>query len=208
MGHLFLDIETYAAEDDASSALNPYHDKSKVIVISYNYYEGFRPPVAAQIKPPTFLKEWESNEKAVLSEFVSVLRKLKQHDQHLKIHGFNIHKFDLPYLFGRIVSNGIAGTEETHDMLFRPFGHDMMQLSALISNETRAKEQLWGIGQTAANTFFGIQTKEGTGIQCSRHYDAKEYDKIIKYCSEEFTFEQLLNSFYLYARQLGEGRGH
>ena len=68
MGHLFLDIETYSSPEEADSSLNPYKNGAKVIVIAYNYYNTFRPPNKEEIKPPIFLKEWESDEKTILSE--------------------------------------------------------------------------------------------------------------------------------------------
>jgi len=202
MGHLFLDIETYSAEQNEESSLNPYMPESKVLLIAYNYYGGFRPPVKSEIRPPTFLKEWEGDEREMLIKFLALLRDLQRKDPFLKIHGFNILKFDLPYLFGRMKVHGLAPERELHDMLFTPFGIDMMQLSSVISDGTRNREQLWGISQTDANRFFHIQLKEGTGKDCSRFYDAREYDRIIDYCTQEFTFEQLLNSFYLYVRTL------
>ena len=93
---------------------------------------------------------------------------------------------------------GIAPKEELHDLLFRPFGTDMLQISAVISGNTKKYEQLWGVGHKDASRFFKLQEKEGTGAECSKFYDAKEFDKIMKYCEEEFNFEQLLDSFYLY----------
>ncbi len=206
MGHMFLDIETYVSPHDNDSALNPYHTDSKIIVIAYNYYEGFKPPVKSQIKEPVFLKEWESDEKTILINFLNVLRNLQRNDPYLKIHGFNILKFDLPYIFGRMKVNEIALPDEIHSLLYRPFGTDMMQLASLISNESRAKEQLWGLNQKDVNRFFDIQVKEGSGLDVSKFYDAGEYEKIMEYCSQEFTFEQLLNSFYLYARLLRDGQ--
>ena len=207
MGHLFLDIETYASESNPDSALSPYLPESKVLVIAYNYYPGFRPPAKAEIKPPVFLKEWEFGEKSMLASFLQALRSIWQKDPHMKLHGFNILKFDLPYLFGRMAFHGLAQEHELHNILFRPFSIDMMQLSSLISDASREKEQLWGISQSKANEFFGIQVKEGSGIDCSRFYDRREYEKIMDYCRKEFTFEQLMNAFYLYAQGLKEGHG-
>jgi hypothetical protein len=206
MGHLFLDIETYVSPHDNDSALNPYHRDSKVLVVTYNYYEGFKPPVKSEIKEPIFLKEWELGEKALLTKFMEVLRELHRKDPYLKIHGFNILRFDLPYLFGRMKFHEVAGDEEIYSLLYKPFGTDMMQLASLISNESRAKEQLWGLNQKDVNRFFNIQIKEGSGLDVSRFYDNREYDKILEYCNQEFTFEQLLNSFYLYARLLRDGQ--
>ncbi len=208
MGHLFLDIETYVSKDNEQSGINPYLPGSKVLVIAYNYYDGFRPPAKKDVKPPVFLKEWESDEKAILLQFLKLLRELQQKDPHLKIHGFNILKFDLPYLFGRMKMHGLAGEQELHNILFRSFGTDMMQLGSLISGYTREKEQLWGISQKEANRFFGIQVKEGSGVDCSRFYDAGEFDRIMRYCTQEFTFEQLMDAFYLYIRRLMDGKDY
>ncbi len=199
MGHLFLDIETYASKDNGETSLNPYEKGAKVILIAYNYYTGFKPPAKNEIRPPIFLKEWESNEKEILQKFHTFLAATFKKDPHLKITGFNILKFDLPYLFGRMKLNEIATERELHDLLFRLFGIDLFQVSALLTEKTRKYEQLWGISHKDASKFFGLQVKEGNGLDCSGFYDKKEYDKIIKYCTEEFNFEQLLDAFYLYA---------
>lgn len=201
MGHLFLDIETYIPRGDENSALNPYKDYSKVLVISFSYYDGFKPPAKAQIREPVFLKEWESSEKEILRAFYNFLKKTKQSDPWLKICGFNILKFDIPYLFGRMKTQNIAGEEELYDLLFRPFGTDMMQLSAIISEKTKKHEQLWATNQKEASAFFKLPVKEGTGADVSTFYDKKEFDKIMKYCKEEFNLEQMLGSFYLLATE-------
>jgi hypothetical protein len=63
MGHLFLDIETYAAKDNGETSLNPYEKGAKVILIAYNYYTGFKPPSKEQIRPPIFLKSGRAMKK-------------------------------------------------------------------------------------------------------------------------------------------------
>lgn len=204
MGHLFLDIETYVSRNNLDSANNPYHPESKILAIAYNYYDTFRPPVKSEIKEPQLLKEWESGEKQMLTDFVVLLRKLLEKDPYMKIHGFNILKFDLPYLFGRMMLHGVADERELHMMLYR-HGTDMMHLAGMLSEETRAKEQLWGIDQNDVNRFFGLQSVEGIGLECSLHYDHKEFERLAERITKEFNFEQLLNSFYLYAKRLQEG---
>ncbi|MBI4450747.1 hypothetical protein HY642_02115 [Candidatus Woesearchaeota archaeon] len=198
MGHLFLDIETYSSPAEPDSSLNPYLGASKVIVIAFNYYPGFRPPSKDQIKPATFLKEWESDERSILSQFFGLLKQWQRADAYLKISGFNILKFDLPYLFGRMRFHKLASDDELHDLLFRPFGTDLYQVSALISPKTKEHEQLWGINHKQASAFFNLKVKEATGLDCSKFYDAKEYDKIMRYCNEEFNLEQLFDAFYLH----------
>ncbi len=201
MSHLFLDIETYAAPHNESSALNPYCPESKVLVIAYSFYPGFKPPTKEEIKQPVFLKEWESSEKDILQRFYHFLREIHV-DPYVKITGFNILKFDLPYLFGRMKQQGIASEEELFDILIRPFGVDLFQITPLISQKTIQHEQLWGINQKEANRFFNLQVKEGSGLDCSRYYDAGQYDLIMKYCTEEFNFEQLLDALYLRTREV------
>lgn len=206
MGHLFLDIETYIDRSVRLSALNPYLPESKVILIAYNYYSGDTPPAKSEIKPPMLLKEWESGEANMLKEFLNTLRELGKKDSKLRIHGFNILKFDLPYLFGRMKVHNIAEEKELHDLFFGVHATDILQVGSIISDDSRQKEQLWDISQEVANRFFGLQMKEGVMEQCSRYYDAKDYDKIEDYCRQEFRFEQLLNSFYLYIQNLKHGK--
>ncbi len=198
MGHLFLDIETYSSPQNPDSSLNPFLPGAKVIVIAYNYYNSFKPPSKGEIKPPVFLLEWESSEKAILSRFYDFLRETKSRDQYLKIIGFNITKFDLPFLFGRMSALKIAPESELHDLLFRPFGIDLFQLSPIVSEKTRQHEQLWGINHKDVSGFFKLQQKEATGLDCSRFYDAKQYNKLMEYCTQEFNFEQMLDCFYLH----------
>ena len=206
MGHLFLDIETYLSPLDPESSLNPYKKDSKVIVIAYSYYKGFAPPKKDEIKPPVFLKEWESSEKEILRSFLSFLQNANKSDKYIRICGFNVLKFDLPYLFGRMKFHGLADENELHDLLFLPFGTDLMQLSPIISQKTLQHSQLWGISHKDACSFFSLAVKEGTGADCSSFYDKKEYGKIMKYCNEEFNFEQLLEAFYLHVTEKGTGK--
>ena len=205
MGHLFLDIETYVPKDNIDSARNPYHPSSKVLAIAYNHYDSFKPPVKAEIKQPILLKEWEFGERQMLMEFFTTLSGLLDKDPNMKIHGFNILKFDLPYLFGLMRTHGIAAESDLNKLLYRS-GTDMMHLAAVLSDEGRVKEALWGIGQKEVNKFFGLQIVEGTGLECSLHYDNKEYDMLVDRVTREFNFEQLMSSFYLYAKRLQEGK--
>lgn len=198
MGHLFLDIETYQSKDNPDSSLCPYHPESKIIIISYTYYPTFKPPQREEINQPVFLKEWESSEYNILKNFYESLCEIQVKDKFVKFCGFNITKFDLPYLFGRMKVNKIADEIKLHNVLFRPFAMDLFYLSSIISDQTIQKEQLWGMNHKEVSSFFNLQVKEGTGDECSRFYDKKDYDKIVKYCIEEFNFEQMLDAFYLY----------
>jgi len=203
MSHLFLDIETYISEENENSGLNPYERESKVIVISYTYYRKFKPPTKKQIKKPTFLKEWESDEEDILLRFYKFLKRVQDRENYPpKFVGFNITSLDLPYLFGRMKKYNIASESELYTRLFRPHAVDLYQLTPIISEDTKKYEQLWGLNQKKTSEFFKLQVKEGTGDELSRFYDRKEFDKIMTYCEEEFNFEQMMDAFYLFILNL------
>ncbi|MBI4214918.1 hypothetical protein HY546_02895 [archaeon] len=209
MGYLFFDVEAYVPADDPKKAFNPYMKHSKVLVIAYNHYSGFSSPRRHELKPPTFLLEWVDGEKKILSEFYSLVKRLVAEDVYtrkdglqecgLKFVGFNMLKFDLPYLFGRLDSLGIASKTELMDNLFAiPRAIDLCYLTPLISRKTREQLEIRPVSQKAANEFFGIPIKEGRGDELSRFYDNRQFDKILKYCHEEFTFEQLYDALLMH----------
>jgi len=209
MGYLFFDIESYVCTHNRNSGFNPYEKESKVIVIAYNYYPGFNAPKRNQLKKPIFLKEWERSEKDTLEEFYGFVKDRVDKEMvvnsqgkemtRLKMVGFNILKYDVPYLFGRMEQLNIAPKRELFYYLFvMPYAIDLYYMTPMVSQKTREYKQLWGIGQKEVNKFFGLQIKEGRGDELSRFYDAKDYDKILKYCTEEFTFEQLYDSFLMH----------
>jgi len=196
MGFLFLDIESFVDPDDEKSGLNPYHAKSKVIVISYNYYARQKAPGAPEIKPPTLLFEWElGSEKKLLEEFYSLLKKWGSKDEILKIVGFNHLAYDLTYLFARMAHNKVAPEKELFDLLFTDPRHvDLAQLGMAVARATKYNEDFRNISQKAINAHFDIPVKEDNGKIISSYYSKKKYDKIKKYCLEEFTFEMLYQS--------------
>jgi len=196
MGYLYFDIETYVSKNDTHSGLNPYLPESKVIVISYTYYNTFHPPSNDKIVNPTFLKEWESNEQTILTIFYNKLKEIHQNDKYLTVCGFNILNFDLPYLFGRMMIHKIASESELFSVLYSAYAIDMYQLSGIISHRTRKFEKIMGMNQKEVSEFFSLTVKEGTGDECSKFYDDKEFEKILAYCRQEFNFEQMLSAFY------------
>ena len=189
MGYFFIDAETYIDKEKPESGLNPYIASSKIICIAYNYYDEFHLS-EKHIKKPTILKEWETSEADILNKIYTFLKLKIEADKHLKIIGFNNLKFDMTYLFGRLVVNKIAPTEEIYDVFYRrPHYIDLGQLSQIISNN-KFKEIL-NISQKDANKFFGLPLKHGSGKDITIFYKNKEYEKIVEYINEEFSFELL-----------------
>ena len=196
MSFLFFDIESLVDPKDENSGLNPFHENSKVLVISYNYYSTPKAPKPEQVKEPTFLFEWEvGGEKQLLEEFYSVLKKSLAKDDMLKIVGFNHLAYDLNYLFARMRLNKIAPEKELFNTIFsKPRHIDLAQLGMAVSKVTKRDEDFRTISQKAINYYYEIPVKEATGKDVSVFYLDKNYDKIKKYCKEEFTFELLYQS--------------
>jgi hypothetical protein len=189
MGYFFIDTETYIDKEIPESGLNPYISSSKIICIAYNYYDEFHLS-EKHIKKPTILKEWETSEADILGKIYAFLKLKIDADKHLKIIGFNNLKFDMTYLFGRLVVNKIASPQEIYDIFYRkPHYIDLGQLSQIISNN-KFKEIL-NISQKDAIKFFDLPAKKGSGKDITNFYKNKEFDKIIDYINEEFSFELL-----------------
>lgn len=200
MGYLFLDIESFVDPKDERSGLNPYHKESKILVISYNYYGSHNYPLSQQIKKPTFLFEWEEgSEKKLLQKFFSELKTIFKKDPMLKVVGFNHLAYDLSYLFARMSHHKIDSDKELFDFLFSLPRHiDLAQLGMALSEKTKKDQDFRCISQKVINSYFDIPIKEETGKDVSKHYLNKNFEKIKKYCEEEFTFEMLYASILEY----------
>ncbi len=200
MGYLFLDIESFVDPEDERSGLNPFHKESKVLAISYNYYATHNYPLPQQIKKPTFLFEWiEGSEKRLLGKFFAELKSIFEKDKMLKVVGFNHLAYDLAYLFARMSHHKIAPDKEIFDALFSLPRHiDLAQLGMAVSEKTKKDQDFRCISQKVINSYFDIPIKEDSGKDVSKYYLNKRFDKIQKYCEEEFTFEMLYASILEY----------
>jgi DNA polymerase elongation subunit (family B) len=196
MAYLFLDIESFVDPEDTRSGLNPFHKNSKVIVISYAYYASPFPPSPAEVKKPCFMFIWNfESEKQLLKEFYINLKKLSEGQEYFKIIGFNQLAYDLPFLFSRMAKHKIAPEKELFDLLFSKVRHiDLAQISMAVSKFTKRDQDFRNISQKAINLAYDIPIKEDNGVDVTRYYLEKRYDKIEKYCAEEFTFELLYQS--------------
>ena len=201
MGFLFLDIESFVDPEDNLSGLNPFHEQSKVIVVAYNYYSLNNAPTSGQIKPNSFIFEWEAgSEKKLLEDFYNVLKTIEKKefdsgDNFLKIVGFNHLAYDLNYLFSRMSHHKIAPQKELFNLLFTfPRHIDLAQIGMAVSKATKRDEDFRTISQKTINAYYQIPVKEATGKDVSVFYSKKDYTKIRKYCTEEFTFELLYQS--------------
>ncbi len=191
MGYLFIDVETYIGEKDSNSGLNPFLEESKIILICFNFYNAFI-LTEKNIIPPTIYKEWDSSEKDILVKFYNFLKNKVKEDPHIKLVGFNNIKFDLPYLFARLLYYKIDSPEELHKNLFQlPHHIDLGQISMITSQRMTKKKEFYNVNHNEVNKFFELKQKVNSGKKLSEYYKNKKFDKIIDYAKEEFNFEML-----------------
>ncbi len=191
MGYLFLDIETFVDEINKKSGLSPFFSESKIISIAFNYYNQFI-LTDKNIIPPTILKEWESSEEEIIKKFYNFIKNKVQSDPHIKLVGFNLIKFDLPYLLFRIVHYKIDEPKNIYEILFtRPHHIDLAQIGMTTSQRMKIRKEFYNVNQKEINKFFGLPVKEGSGVMLSSYYRNGEYDKITNYIKQEFQFEKL-----------------
>ena len=191
MGYFFVDIETYIDEKNNDTGLNPYYPESKVIVISFNFYNSFI-LTEKNIIPPTIYKEWESSEKEILSKFYNFLKNKVESDPHIKLVGFNHIKFDLPYLFARLLHHKIDTPENLHKIIFQTPHHiDLSQIGMITSQRMFNKKEFYNVNHNECCRFFELPEKSESGIKVSEYYNNHEFDKIEKYVIGEFILEHL-----------------
>ncbi len=205
MSFLFLDIECLVNPENENTGLNPAYPESKVIVISYNYYNSEKAPLLSEVKKPTFLYIWDfESEKELLEDFFKFIKSIVEKDEMLKIVGFNHLAYDLPFLFSRMLKNKIASERKLFDILFNfPRHIDLSQLAMAVSNKTKKDEDFRTISQKAINHYFDILVKEANGKDVSKFYLKNRKDLVKKYVEEEFTFEQLYRSlldYFIYVK--------
>ena len=189
MGYLFLDIETYIDKENEDTGLNPYYPNSKVISIAFNYYNSFI-LTEKDIIPPTTHKEWKSNEKEILVKFYNFIKDKVKSDKHIKLVGFNHIKFDLPYLFSRLVYHNVDTPSEIHKVLFQlPHHIDLAQISMITSQRMNKKKEFYNVNHNDINKFFDLKLKEENAKKLSEYYRNGKFELIEDYITQEFNFE-------------------
>jgi len=186
LGWLFFDIETKSFKG-AKDALNPHMPDAGVIVIAYKYYPGFTPSRHSESEN---LTAWNDNdEKDILMNFYGKLTSLSSKDKYLKLVGFNILNFDLPYLYSRMFHHSVASAEELYETLIRrPYRLDLAQVGAIFSPFSRKHGEFGIGGQKDLNKYFNIPLKSRSGSEINHLYHKGKYEEILKYEREEFTF--------------------
>jgi len=172
---VFFDIET--------TGLIPFESKITTIQVRTN-------------GKTTIWKEWELGENGIIEEFYNFLNGLFR--KKTKVVGYNILRFDIPFINERLHKLEIKNGAEIYKMLNRNIGYiDMYQF--LGDNWGRFRD--WKTGLTG-------KSYDVTNAEMKDAYEKKDYDKIIDYVEDEMigqekVFEAIKKEpFYLELKKL------
>ena len=157
----------------------------KVILIAYQLGEH---------GPVRRLAEWESDERAILAEFYGVLSRF-QRIRGFRIIGHNLTRFDLPFLYARMLHHNIDGERE----IYRRLVEGVVVCDTLQMHLPLNGYDIAGLRHDALMHAYGLPVKETSGGDEIRHYFDGEYEKILEYSEREFRYAEL------FARMKGGG---
>lgn len=168
---LYFDIETYNPN-------NPFF-AGKVITIAYKNSET----------ETKVLKEWNSDETSILRDFFQYVREQLKTQIRTELVGFNILRFDIPFLVNRGVQNRIDSAENLLDLFHNTFTIDLMYC-LLTCNDFRFA----GIGAYDVAQKLGLPCPQLRGKDILRLYENKEYLKIEEHIREDIVFTECLDA--------------
>ena len=169
MASFYLDIET--------TGLDPKTDK--IITIQFQELNRYTGETIGEL---IILKEWESSEKQIISEFIEKSGILDDYDFSFVPVGYNL-RFEHNFLKIRSEINGLPSL----DILDIPF-IDLRAVGILLND-----------GQFKGSGLSDLTGKKGHGGQIPIFYQNKEYDKIIDYIKNE-TGEFIKFNVWLYRK--------
>ena len=151
----YLDIET--------TGLDPLHHK----IITIQYMELER-NTAKPVGPLKILKEWESDEKTILTKFISESGMTDKYTFTFVPVGFNL-EFEHKFFWHRCISNGLKPV----DILNRPF-LDLKTVGVIMNR-----------GEFKGASLHNLTNKPHGGGKIPSLYDEKKYAEIESYIKKE-----------------------
>ena len=149
----------------------------KVILITYQLGEH---------GPVRRLAEWESDERTILAEFYGVLSRF-QRFRGFRIIGHNLTRFDLPFLYTRMLHHNIDGGRE----IYRRLVEGVVVCDTLQMHLPLNGYDIAGLRHDTLMHAYGLPAKETSGGDEIRHYFDGEYEKILEYSEKEFRYAEL-----------------
>jgi uncharacterized protein YprB with RNaseH-like and TPR domain len=168
---MYFDIETYNPK-------SPFF-KGKVITIAYKSMES-------KIK---ILKEWDSDEKTILKDFFKYIKKKQKQYMSLELVGFNILRFDIPFLINRMTRKHVDEAENLLDLFHNTYTIDLMHC-LLTCNNLR----FGGLNAQALAQKLGLPCPKCTGKEVLSLYKKGDYSKIEEHVKEDIIFTKRLDA--------------
>jgi len=161
---MYLDIETYSPRKEPSF-------EDKIILIGLEIRGDVR-----------LLKEWESSEKNILSEFYSLL-KGKVGKETVTLIGWNLVRFDILFLTYRIWKHNIDSLANIFEVFRKAYWRDL-RLCLLPFNKYRFK----GLSEDEIAKKFRIEHPIYSNKEISYFYENRMFKKIEGHVVSELKF--------------------
>jgi DNA polymerase elongation subunit (family B) len=169
---VYLDIETY------SPSKKPMFS-DKVILIYYKEKLGGNADI--------MFKEWEESEKAVLLKFYNTLKDRIATEKTVTLIGWNIVRFDIPFLTYRLFFNKIDSLDNILEIFRQAYWRDLRQC-LLPFNRYSFK----GLSEEEVAKKFKIESPKYSNKEIKTFYEKGEYEKIEDHALSEMKFSSNL----------------
>jgi uncharacterized protein YprB with RNaseH-like and TPR domain len=170
---LYLDIEIDSQGEEP-------HPSDKIITIQYKELRG----------KLVVLKEWdwrEDGEKRIVKDFYDYLTSIMSKEK-VQIIGFNIFRFDVPFLIYKLVHLDIDTLEHAIEKFRKVYWRDLRYCLYPFNNFS-----FQGLTEREVAEKLGLKQPEPPSKDIPKFYRMKIYDKIIEHIESEFKFFEDLN---------------
>ncbi|MEM0049562.1 MAG: hypothetical protein QXW39_03390 [Candidatus Bathyarchaeia archaeon] len=164
----YLDIETY------SPSIEPMFS-DKVILVYYKEELGGNSNV--------LWKEWEESEKTLLQKFYDTLKGRLTTEKTVTLIGWNIVRFDIPFLTYRLFFHKIDGLDNILEIFRRAYWRDLRQCLLPFN-----KYSFKGLSEEEIAKKFKIETPKYSNKEIKIFYEKGKYEKIEEHAISEMRF--------------------
>jgi DNA polymerase elongation subunit (family B) len=168
----YLDIETYSPGDE------PKFD-DKVILIYYKEELGGNFDI--------LFREWETNEKIILQKFYNVFRDRVTSEKTVTLIGWNLVRFDIPFLVYRLFFHGIDSLNNILEIFRKAYWRDLRQCLLPFN-----KYSFKGLSEEEVAKKFKIELPKYSNKEIKIFYEKGEYEKIEEHAISEMKFLSFL----------------
>jgi hypothetical protein len=198
---IYLDIETYRPVKEESFT------NEKIVVIGviedWTPYRSSSSNIWDSSSVKTlFFKEWElGSEKNVLASFYGYLRNLinrwnNNEINFINVVGFNILRYDIPFLIQKGVEYGVGSLEELNALWHNTFTIDYFQVFLPVNKMRFKGLGLRLLAELAKKKGLNVPEPHGTGEDVKEWYESKDYDNIIKHLESDLKIIRIIDLNY------------